>query len=178
MANSILSTFLAKASMSILNQTTGQTELKDIKVSKVVIKLSAEPMRHMLEDGTTIVDVRIIKPIHVTADVICPDDDSLSSVNQILDDRQSRYQITSRGVIIANVVSDTDAIVQSADMLSATPIRMSFKQLLLENISPVVFASSASASVVDRGIAIINDATTSVTDLYNKAAKAVSTAIN
>lgn len=171
MANTILSTILAKASMSILDQTNAQTVLSNVKVKKVVIQLTSEPMRHMLEDGSTIVDVRIFKPIHVTAEILAPDAGTIDAVNQIVTNRESRYQVTSRGVIVANLVVDSDAITQSAEAISATPIRLSFKQLLIEGVSPIVFAGAPNSSVIDRGIAIVNQAATNVSDLFTKVAK-------
>lgn len=173
MANSILSTILAKSALTVLNQTFNQTVLSDIKVKKVVIQLTSEPMRHTLEDGSTIVDVRIFKPIHVTAEVMAPDSDSIDAINQIVSDRDSRFQLTSRGIIVANLSVDSDTIIQSSEAISATPIRISFKQLLIEGVSPIVFAGAPNSSVIDRGISIINKAADDVSDLFKKVAKSI-----
>ena len=68
---------------------------------------------------------------------------------------------------------DSEFLRQSPDMLSATPVRMSFKQILIENVSPVIFANKSDSSVIERGISALNKATDSVTSLYTKVSASI-----
>lgn len=174
MANSILSTLLGSSPFVVYNQSTKSTTTFDVKVVTVSIKLSAEPQRQMLEDGSTRTDSKTVRPTRMAVDVICADLNVLEQVNSIMGDRTSLYQITSRGLIFPNFMVDSEFIRQSPDMLSATPVRMSFKQILIENVSPVIFANKSDSSVIERGIAALNKAKESVSDLYTKISTSIS----
>lgn len=173
MANSIISTLLGSSPFVVYNQSTKSTTTFDVKVVTASIKLSAEPQRQMLEDGSTLTDSKTVRPTRMSVDVVCPDINVLDQVNSIMGDRTSLYQITSRGLIFANLMVDSEFLRQSPDMLSATPVRMSFKQILIENVSPVIFANKSDSSVIERGISALNKATASVTDLYNKVSASI-----
>lgn len=174
MANSIVSTLLGTNPFVIYNQSTKATTNLEVKVVNVSIKLSAEPQRQTMEDGSTKTDSKTVRPIRMTADVICPDINALTQVNSILSDRSSLYQITSRGLIFQNMMVDSEFIRQAPDMLSATPVRMSFKQILIENVSPIIFANQSDSSIIERGISALNKATETVTDLFGKVSTAIS----
>ena len=173
MANSIISTLLGSSPFAVYNQSTKSTTTFDVKVVTASIKLSAEPQRQMLEDGSTLTDSKTVRPTRMSVDVICPDINVLDQVNSIMGDRTSLYQITSRGLIFPNLMVDSEFLRQSPDMLSATPVRMSFKQILIENVSPVIFANKSDSSVIERGISALNKATDSVTSLYTKVSASI-----
>jgi len=175
MAGNILTALFSKASLTILNQTRGMVVAKGLKVVKGTIRLSSESFGHSLEDGTVKVDSRIIKPSKVVFDVICPDLETVAQVNDLLLDRQSLYQITSRGIIMANLQVNTETLRQSAEMTVATPIRISFQQILIQNVSPIVFANSSNSTLIDRGISAVNNATSTVKDLFDKTSGRITT---
>jgi len=174
MANSIISTLLGSSPFVVYNQSTKTSTRFDVKIVNASIKLTAEPQRQMLEDGSTVTDSKTVRPTRMSVDVICPDLNVLDQVNSIMSDRTSLYQITSRGLIFANLMVDSEFIRQSPDMLSASPVRMSFKQILIENVSPVIFANKSDSSVIERGIAALNKAKDSVADLYAKISTSIS----
>lgn len=169
MANNLLSTLTSASPFVVYNQSTKQTMTLEIKVVKVMAKYTAEPQRQTMEDGTTRTDSKTPRPAKLNVDVICPNINSLKQVNNILADRASLFQINSRGLIFPNFMVDSAFINQTPEMLSATPIRLAFKQMLIENISPVIFANQADSTVIERGIAAISKAAGSVSDLYKKA---------
>lgn len=159
---------LGKKSFTIVDASDvlGPEILKDLKVARVTIKFTSEPMRHQLEDGSTEIDTRIIRPARAQVDVICDTVESLTKVNELLLDRVTIYNITSRGILLSNMKVNTEILQQSPKMISATPIRIEFKQLLVENFSPVIFQAASDSSIVQRGI----DAVTDVTDKFAAAA--------
>ena len=166
MANDIISAFLSKPTLTITDQTTSQATAKNLKVSSVQIRFSSEVFRHQLEDGSTYVDGRVLKPIRVDFDVICPDVNTLNQVNEIMGNRETMYKIKTRGVIIGNLLVDSDTIKQSGEMLSATPIKLSMKELMLDSVNPVIYNNPANNSLIDRGVALVNEAETTVTGLF------------
>jgi len=174
MADGILSTLFGKPSVSIQDQLSGAKTALNLKVLKVSINLSAEPQRHMLEDGTTLVDTRTIKPIRVSMDAICPDIDTLIQMNNIIQNRDTRYKVSTRGIVLPDMRAEGATLRQSAEMLTATPIRISFKQLLIQNNNPQTFKNPADSSLINRGIAAISSAAGAVSDLYGKAVTSVS----
>lgn len=170
MIGDIVSTLLGFQSFSIFNVSTKTAFDLKVKVVKSYASFTAEPHRQMQEDGETIIDSKTIKPARLSFDVICPDVNVLSQVNKILLDRSSIFNIKSRGISFASFMVDSNFLSQSPEMLISTPIRMSFKQILIENTVPIIFANQADASIVDRGIAEVSAAANSVSELFRKAA--------
>ncbi len=170
MANNIVSSFFSSSSLKFTNATTGAVVAKDFKPSSVVIKLSSSPMRHMKEDGTTVVDARIIQPTVVFIEGFCEGLDPLSKINAILEDRASFYTITSKGLVLSNMLCETEQIQQSPDMLSAMPVRLVFKQTISKLVKPLVVSQSADASIISRGMNLLSTASKSVSDLYSSVA--------
>ena len=173
MANSIISSFLAQSPFSIKNSQSGTVMANGLRILRVSIKLSSAPMRHMKEDGTSIVDFRILQPSSVSIDAFCPDASTIDQVTNLLVDRSNLYTITSKGVILDQMMVDVEQIKQSPDIMSSTPIRITFKSILTKNAKPVVTAQSANSSLIDRGMTILNQATTTVTDLFSSVSKAI-----
>lgn len=173
MATNLLSAFLSKPTLTITDQVTNQDTAKDLKVSRVQIRMSSEVFRHQLEDGLTFVDGRVLKPVQIDFSVISPDLDTLTQVNTIMGNRSTLYKVKSRGIIVGNLLVDADIMKQSGEMLSATPIKMSMKQLMLDTVAPVVYNNPANNSLIDRGVALVEEAKESiqntVTGLYARA---------
>lgn len=166
MPNSILSSLLSKASLSIKSNATGLDIATNLKVSRVMFKYCSRVMRHKREDGTSIVDARIILPSVVEIDVICETIDDLALVNAVMLDRTTVYTIKSKGLIIENMMSEVDAIRQTSDVISATPIRMSFTSLLIQGNSKVPSVQQPSdSSLIDKGLQDISQAVQGVQGL-------------
>lgn len=168
MASNILSSFLAQSAFAIRSESvSGAAVAKNLKISRIQIKLSAKAMRHMLEDGTTVVDSRIIQPSSMNIESFCPDQDTLNQVNNLLNDRSNFYSVSSKGIVLNQMMIDNEQIRQSPEFMSATPIRISFKQVLTKYTEPVIVSQSTDSSLIDRGMTIISTASKSVSDLYN-----------
>lgn len=178
MADSILSSLLSQASLKITNSTTGDTVMSGIKTKSVKISYKSEPMRHMLEDGTSKIDTRVIRPTTVNIALYTPDTDALSSVQTAYGDRTTLYSITSKGLVFDNMQISGENIRQSSDMLSATQINLEFSERLVEGITPVVCENAANSSIIDRGISMLNSLESSATDLYSKVSGAISSGIS
>lgn len=167
MAENILSSLLSVAAFSITNATTGAVVAPNLAVKKVGIRYSSKNMTHQLEDGSTIVDQRIIVPSGMVVEAYCPDIDTVDAINALLLDRSAMYTINSKGIIIQNTMADSDNFRQNAEMLSATPIRIRFKQQLIQGVAPVVCSQSADSSVLDRGIQLLSSSSQSVSGFFS-----------
>jgi len=170
MPNSILSSFFSESALTITNSTTGAVVMPTFKVKRVRISFRAQPMPHRREDGATIIDSRIILPTNLSIEGFCTDITSLDQVNKVLLDRQAFYSISSKGIQVASMMIDTDNSSQTSEMLSATPKRLTFRQVLVQNVTPVICQQSSDSSVVNKGIAALDTAKQSVVGLYNKIA--------
>lgn len=171
MATSLISSFLSKAALTITNDLTGESVADGIKPVRVSIKLTSQSMRHMLEDGSTIVDARIIQPTTVTIDGFCQDQNAINKVNTILMDRSSVYSVSSKGVIVDQMMAESEHIKQSPEHMSAVPIRLAFKQVITKESKPVVFAHASDSSIIDRGMTILNSVAQSASDLFSSISK-------
>lgn len=180
MANDIISSFFSSSTLKIKRvdgaasgnvvRVSRPFVAPDLKTVRVTIQLSAAAMRHMREDGATIVDSKVIQPTSLDIEGYCQDINSLGQVNAILLDRTAVYSITSKGLTFDNMMCDTQQIYQSPDVMSAIPIRMRFRQIPSKSVSPIVVAQSADASIVSRGMNLLSSATKSVNDIYTSIA--------
>jgi hypothetical protein len=153
MPQTILSSLLSKASLSIVSQQTNVDIATDLKVSRVGIRLSSRVMRHMREDGTSIVDARIVQPTRVEIDVFCQSMDDLVLVNSVLLDRASVYTVKSKGLIFTSMMMEGEAIRQTPAVISASPVRITMKRLLNPSgATQQSMAQPADASLVDLGL--------------------------
>lgn len=163
MPNSILSSLLSKSSLSIVSSQTGLDIASNLKVARVRFRYRSTALRHMREDGTSIVDQRVILPAVVEIDVFCTTQDDLAMVNSALLDRTGVYTITSKGLVINNMMADEEQIKQTPDVISSNPVRLSFKQLLLQNgANPPQVEQAADSSLLKLGIQQVNSAAQSV----------------
>lgn len=163
MANSILSSLLSKPALSIVSSLSGLNIAQNLKVSRVRFRYRSRVMRHMREDGTCIVDARIVMSPIVEIEVFCATLDDLAMVNSAMLDRSGVYTITSRGLVLSNMMADEEQVKQTPDVISANPVRMSFKQVLTQNGSnPPSVEQAADSSLMDKGIQQVNAAKISV----------------
>ncbi|WGN90790.1 tail fiber protein [Burkholderia phage vB_BglM_WTB] len=168
MAQSILSSLLSQAAFKLVNQTTGAGAATGLKVAHVTIHMRSTVHRHQREDGLTLVDARTILATEVTVDGFASDLSALDGLNVALANRNDMFTLTTKGVVLSPMRVDGLSIVQRPDVLSAAPVRMSFKQALAPNDATRTFAQAADSSLVDRGIAFLTATKQSVTDLYSK----------
>jgi hypothetical protein len=174
MANSILSSFFSKPQFTLKNSDYPLTNLAaGWKIISVHFRFHSTPMRHMLESGTTTVDSRIIRATEVEVILMCPDVNTLSGLQTLVSDRSQRFSIVSRGLFLHSVMLDHEAMQQVPEVLSATPIQLVFKQLLVQNENPVIVAQSADSNVIDRGLAALGSVAKSAGDLYSKVSSSV-----
>jgi len=165
MANTILSSALSAPSLTVTSDATAINIAQACGVSKVVIKLRSKIFRHKREDGTTVVDARVVEPMVTEIDVFAPTLDSLAMLNSALLDRTSTYTIKSRGLVLRNMMMNEAAIKQTADMLSASPVRLAFKELFTQNKSSTgqqTVAQPADSTLIDKGLQTISSAVQSV----------------
>lgn len=168
MANSVLTAFFANSPFRLTNLTKGARAATSLKIKRVVFYYESRLMYHLREDGKALADSRVILPTRCEVEVFCPTIDAVDQVIGILNDRESTYSIQSKGVVLKPAMLEHSAMVQSPEMLSASPTRLLFKQLLVQGVDPVTVAQSADSRLIDRGIAMVNDARTTVTDFAAK----------
>jgi len=177
MADSFL-TSLRSSSLSIVN--TADNDKKNIaanlKISSVAIHFRSRPMRHMKEDGSSIVDARIIDPVGIDLNVICPTLDELNAVNNLLQDRKDTYTFTSKGIIVDEVSTEDVSIKQTPDMISASPVRITMKQMLRQGGATnaavhQVVEQPADSSMFGRGIQMMRSVTTPITETFARLIK-------
>lgn len=152
-----LDAFLKTGAARIRNLATNEAMLTGLVIERVTIRLQAEPMRHTLEDGTTEIDTKVVRPTVLFVEAICPNPAALSALSDLEKDRASLMEIRTRGLIFRNLKVGAVTYDQSKAMLSATPARIEFRQLLVENYSPIVFAIASDSSMIDRGIAAVKE---------------------
>ncbi len=174
MADSILSSLLAKsAALTIVRSVdTGNKNVAEkFRVAQVSVQFRSRPMRHMREDGISIVDARIIDATILNINVFCATLDEVRAVNTILEDRTSVYTVSSRGLVFRNMTMYDMAIIQSPEMLTASPIQFSMKQLKKQGGDEVkhpVVEQAPDSSITGQGIKIVTEAVQSINDLTAK----------
>lgn len=168
MASNLFSGLLSPSALVIRDQEDGTIQVKNLKTIRVHIRLTSAAMRHMREDGSTIVDSRIIQPSSAIVEALCPDAATFKQVNNLLMDRANFYSISSKGVLLNNMMAEAEQVSQTPEVMSAIPVRLSFKQVLSKEVLPLVVESSSDSTLVDRGMSLLSTATKSVNDIYSK----------
>jgi hypothetical protein len=167
MSSSILSSLLSKSQFTVANADTGEQVITGVKIKRVVMRYLASIPRHMREDGTSIVDTRIIRPSIMAVDLICPTLDDVTQLTALVEDRQNLYTITSKGIVFNNMMAQSSINTQNSEMLSAAPYRVFFKELLRQGVDPVVCANAGDSDTVDGGFQIISSVSNTVSGLYS-----------
>ncbi len=174
MTQNILSSLLSKASFSLTAIDTGQVVCSNLKISRVVIKLDSIVQRHKQESGSTIVDSRVLRPNIVSIDCFCPDVDTLSQVNDVLNNREKLYTIATKGLIVDYMRLEKEEIRQTPEVLSASPLRLSFKQVLAQYQTQTIYAQSGDVPLISRGLAILSTAQQGVTGFISTVSSNIS----
>ncbi len=180
MPNTILASALSSPSLSISSFSDPTNVAAALGVSKVVIKLRSKVFRHKTETGNTIVDARVVEPMQCEIDVFVPTLDAMTAINVVMLDRTTAYTIKSRGLVLTRMLADHNEIRQSADMLSASPVKLHFKELLTQGqlaIGATRVAQPSDSTIIDKGIQSISDAVQTVQGLAATVASNVGSAI-
>jgi hypothetical protein len=168
MPNTILSSALSSPSLSITSFSNPENIAASLSVSKVTIKLRSKIFRHKTETGNTIVDARVVEPMTCEIDVFAPTLDSLTAINAVMLDRGTTYTIKSRGLVLTKMMMDQTGIKQSGDMLSASPVRLAFKELMTQGqlaLGATTVAQPADSTLIDQGLQTVSDAVSTVQGL-------------
>lgn len=177
MAESILSSLLSLAQFSIVSND-GTTVASNLKVVKTSIKYSSSPHRSIKEDGTTIVDAKVILQTNIMVSVYCETVDDLRQVNDLIQDRSKLYTIYSKGIVSPNMVMDGEIVKQTPDCLNSYPVDLRFEEVIIQNEKPQIVKQPSDSSVLPLGFASIStQATQTVSGLVSsvKAAAADAT---
>lgn len=178
MSTSILSSLLSKPLVTIVNATTGAAVITGVKIKKVTPQYASFVPRHMREDGSTIVDTRIIHSTMVTLEVICPTITDVDAVIQLMNDRENLYNITSRGLVYNNMMMRAGQTKQTSEMLSSAPFTIVFDEQLLENVQPVICQQSGDSDNQDNGLQLVNNIGNNVSSLVSTVQTNFMTAAN
>jgi hypothetical protein len=174
MADSILSSLLSKSSSLVISKSADRSNknvIEKFKVSQVGIQFRSRPMRHMREDGISIVDARVLDPITLDISIFCSTLDEIKAVNNLFEDRVSTYTISSRGLVFKNMTMVNFDVKQTPEMLTASPVQFSMKQLKKQGGDEdvhIVVEQPPDSSLISFGIQKVTDATQSVNDLFLK----------
>jgi hypothetical protein len=174
MSNSLAQYVTFGSSFSLTNFVSGSISLSGIYIQRVTMHLSSSLFDNRREDGTSIVDARVLLPTSIDVDVICGTIDAVEKINNILKDINSIYTITSKGLTFQNLTLKNNSIIQSPDVLSASPIKLSFQQRLLQNNNNPTCAQTGDASIIDNGITNLKNNLNSATNSIESAATSVS----
>jgi hypothetical protein len=147
--------------------------LPDVRVASVMMRLQSDPMRHHMEDGSLFIDTRVPRPNIMTIQIFCPNLDAVNQVNAVMANRHSLYTIKSRGLSFRSMKLNSMAPEQTPKVLSATPMTLEFRQIIVQNVAPVLFRQASDSKLVDRGISLIEDAKESVLGVVDSVNKAV-----
>lgn len=130
----------------------GGATLSDIGVKDVTIQFTSRLLMNTSESGQPIIDSRVIMPTRISVNVVCNSADRVAEVNSLLMNLDQVFTIMSRGIKLENFMLDTESLTQSAAMLSATPMRIGFKKVMLQGGGSPLCAQAGDSSTVIGGI--------------------------
>lgn len=165
MALDFIASFLSSSQFSITSLNLGPVFIDGVGVLGVSIKLDSKLFRNQREDGSYIVDGRILLPTTIDVEFVVQNQSAFDSIDQMLKDRSTIYTIKSRGLIFNNMVCTTEQIAQSPDNISSSPVHLVFREILLQNDAVPKTRQAADSTAIDRGISYLKDTTKQVTDL-------------
>lgn len=165
---SILASILGISQTRFLNQTYGVPELTNVKVKSARITLRSEPMRNKLENGSTYIDSRVILPVSIEMEAIAPDINTAEQLHNSLQERSSLFEVTSRGLIVPNMMMKAQIMKQGPEMLSAIPVKLILDQLMIQGEYPVVFKNEADSRLVNIGNRLVEAVTDTAQNLFDK----------
>ena len=159
MAESIVSSLLSTTQFSVSYQDTDsgtkRTTAKNLKVIKVNFKFISQPHRSVREDGAVVVDAKTVMQTVIKLSVYCPTVDDLRQVNDLLTNRDKVFTVSSKGVVVENMVLNSETVRQNPDVISSYPIDLEFTEIIVSNAKPVIVAQAADAKTISQGLASI-----------------------
>jgi len=164
----LITQLFGKSMVSITATDTGEAVLSGLAISKIYIRMASEPQRHQLESGECEFDTRTIKSTRVMLDVIVKSIVDMEAFAAHVQNRTDLFTVTIRGLTFANMKVAPVYMAQNKQNTSSTPVRLEYQQLLIEDVQSVTFASVSDSSLVDRGIALANNALSSVQEMASK----------
>ncbi|QDH49603.1 hypothetical protein KYLE_47 [Pantoea phage Kyle] len=177
MANDLISYIFGPGQFKLTDFKAGPVSLAGLSIIDVTIIMNGKLFKNPKEDGGFIVDGKIRTPVEVNVTVIVQTVDGAERINSILKNRDTIYSLTSRGVIIDNLLCTNQQITMSSDVLSAAPYRLTFRELPLQRTVQPTTLQPADSSIIDKGIAYVKETTDSVTSMANSAINKVKTSI-
>lgn len=167
MAGSILSSLFSTTQFTVV-ATDNSVKLSKLKVAKTSFKYTSRPHRSIKEDGSTVVDAKVVLQTALSITVYCETQDDLRQINNLLQNRGKLFSIYSKGIIIENVVMDSEDVKQSAEVTSAYPIELKFTEIIVQNKKPIIVKQSADSNGISAGLAsITTQATQTVSGLVS-----------
>lgn len=151
MATSILSQFIANSSFKLYSSD-GLSVLSGVSVTRVSARLPGRLLRNMGEDGQPIIDTKIILPVTITITAIANSIDAVSKLNSLLQDINGVYRLYSRGLYFERVTLAGNNFLQSGEVLSATPVTITFNSILRQDEKVPVTAQSGDSDTIIGGI--------------------------
>jgi len=94
--------------------------------------------------------------------------DTINQVNAIMLDRESQYSVSSRGITIDGLLPLSENARQTPEVLTATPVRISFKSVPTDSKPSAILGQSADSTIVNRGMVLVNNAKQNVAELSAK----------
>ncbi|QQO38575.1 hypothetical protein [Pseudomonas phage TH15] len=114
--------------------------------------------------------------MEIIVEVFCPSIDVVDQINQLLLDRDTLCKVITRGMVFERMMCTSEALNQTPEMISATPARLTFSQVLVQNPKPIMFRNAGDSSIIDRGLALAEDVVDSASDLFDYAVNGVQNA--
>lgn len=165
--SSILPVSFSKLGVSILNETTGETIFAKFLTMEVRIILSSELMRHTREDGSTFIDAKIVQPFEVEITGFVDSVSTLKKVSDILMDRSHYYSVSANGIPWSNLMASDVAVDSDAETMSAYPVQMVFKQILVRQIEYTEMDQDSDYSNRRSGDSGMNNTSMTVQQLFD-----------
>jgi hypothetical protein len=189
--SSIVSTISDQVAFTATNELDSKVIWKDLDIKSVEISGEAAQTDHPLsnvqynDDSTytnlsaeDIQTIKIIRPSIVRVIGICADISTIESVTNVFADTQVSIVISTKSIIIPDLVLSTINIEQSGNMLSAAEITMELEQA--EPPTATTYSPSQAGDVSEYGIRIqsLKTAPVSLSTLASKVAQKISAPVS
>lgn len=193
MANSILSALIGKNPFQITSEASGYTYWADLAVVRVDVLLDSEvtdqPMATKdLMDAEVYVDLldvdvtngKILRPSKLRLKCLCANLSTVEDLMNAFADTEATFQVSSKSIIIGDMMMVNMTITQSDEILSAVEIEIDWEQAAPPDPTTFAPADPADAtnistrvqnlktSVAGAASGFVTDFTSGVTSLYNK----------
>lgn len=155
MAQTILSSKQSAVLFQLIDEAARETVAKGLAIARVGLRYSSTAMRHSKENGSTVVDSRTIQPVRVDIDVIADTLDKLQALNNVLVDQTTVYTIITKGIVLRRMMLSADTIKQTSEMISASPVKLAFEEVLVQGVATNTCEQAADSSLRDKGLQVV-----------------------